>query len=714
MDAVLAELHFIRPLWFLALLALIPLLVLLWRRGVGGSSWSRVVDAHLLPHLLANGVGGSRRLPIALLALGWLVVVIALAGPVWQRLPQPVFSLTEQHVFVIDLSPSMDAADVAPSRLARARFELLDLLRASREGESALVAAGPEPFLVSPLSADSRTIAAQVPALATALIPVPGPRRLDLALQMAGALLERPGGASGDVILIGDGIGEGAARAAAIDAAQGLAAAGHRVSVLAVGTDQGAPVPKPGGGFVSDATGAIGIARLDSAGLRDLAAAGGGRYVGLDTAAADTLALLAGNGIRPGGETAAAQGLEADQWREEGPWLLLLLIPVAALAFRRGWLLPALLVALFLPSRESLALGWGDLWQRPDQQGARALERGDHAVAAERFEDPAWRAAARYRAGDFAGSLDDLSALEGPEAAYNRGNALARLGRLEAAMDAYRETLGQVPDHADARANLELLTRLLEQQAQQSQSRSGDSGQSDQTDQSERSEQSGDSGQSDSGQSDQPLQSSQGERGEGAQDQSQGSGSAQGSSDSGGQDQDRPSETAQAGSASQDADETRQSGDGQGSATAGERPDEHAQTGEDPATGGADRQAGRRGAEPEAGDLTASQAQDQTEDQAQDETRGELGGASAAGAAASTSDTAPGDAPSGSIAAEPAEVTPDAAEGAGLAATGDLSPGERERIQAVESQLRRVPDDPAGLLRQRFILQHLRRAGRLQ
>ncbi len=463
-----ADLHFLRPPWFLALVPLLALLVVLWRRRARDQAWRGLVDAHLLPHLLVGTDGAPRRLPLALLGLGWLLAVTALAGPVWERLPQPVFAATAERVILLDLSPSMNAADIRPSRLARARFELLDLLRATKEGQVALIAFGPEPFLVSPLTSDAQTIAAQVPRLATDLIPVPGPRRTDRALEMAGELLAQAGAVGGDVILITDAVddgpsGEDASESAAVAAARNLAASGVRVSVLGVGTSQGAPVPAAKGGFADDPSGAIRIAKLDREGLEALAAAGQGRYVALDAGDRDTLAL-ADDSVLQAGKVVEQEGLATDQWREEGPWLLLALLPVAALGFRRGWLLPILALVVLLPPEPSWALGWGDLWQRPDQQAAQSFASGDHANAAERFEDPAWRAASRYRASDYKGALDDLAGLAGPESDYNRGNALARLGRLDEAIAAYERTLDQVPEHGDAKANLDLVRQLKERQ----------------------------------------------------------------------------------------------------------------------------------------------------------------------------------------------------------------------------------------------------------
>ena len=404
-----AELHFLRPGWFLALIPLLALLLLLGRRQAQDQVWRRLVDAHLLPHLLDESPGRARRLPLVLLALGWLLAVLALAGPVWERLPAPVFTVEAKRVILLDLSPSMNAADVPPSRLARARFEVLDLLRASREGQVALIAYGPEPFVVSPLTGDSRTIADQVPRLASDLIPVPGPRRTDLALEAAGALLSSAGGGPGEVILISDGLGgsggDGALeQSRAIAAARDLAKAGHRVSVLGVGTQGGAPLPDKAGGFASDDAGAIQMVRLDRQGLEDLARAGGGSYVGMDAGDRDTRALSE-RPLPVQAQMTEEEGLSADQWREEGPWLLLALLPLAALAFRRGWLLPLLACIAWLPPQPGWALDWSTLWQRPDQRAAESFAGTDYQAAISAFQDPAWRAAARYRVGDYDGVI---------------------------------------------------------------------------------------------------------------------------------------------------------------------------------------------------------------------------------------------------------------------------------------------------------------------
>ena len=206
------------------------------------------------------------QVPVALLLL-----VLALAGPTWERLPEPLYQARQFRVVALDLSPSMNATDVAPSRLVRARFKVLDLLRQSEEGQTAMLAYGPEPYVVSPLTTDVKTIAAQVPSLDTSLLPVAGARRTDLALDQAAELLRQAGAPEGEVVLVTDGMENAPATNAA---AARLRASGYRVSVLGVGTLDGSPVRSRDGGFLKDANGAIRVSRLQETALRALAVVG--------------------------------------------------------------------------------------------------------------------------------------------------------------------------------------------------------------------------------------------------------------------------------------------------------------------------------------------------------------------------------------------------------------------------------------------------------
>ena len=466
--------HFLRPEWLWGLLPLSGLFLLLAKRGATSRVWDSVCDAHLLPHVLVGTEGAKRRIPFVLLGVGWALAVFALAGPVWSQVPQPVFRAESALVMVLDLSRSMDAQDVAPSRLTRAKHKILDILKARIEGQTALVVYAEEPFVVSPLTDDANTVVTLVQSLETDLMPLQG-SRADLALRKAHELLEHVGHAGGDLLLLTDGEGD----PATLKVVEELRSQGWRVSVLGVGTVDGAPIPESGG-FLKDQNGALVIPKLDIPSLQAMARAGGGRYATVTVDDQDINRVLTSDVSTSALPSSTSEQRTTDLWREEGPWLVLLLVAVAMPAFRPGWL--GMLLAFMLIPQVSEAFPWENLWASPDQQGVQALERDAPEEAATMFQDPGWKGIAYYRAGKYQEAEEAFSTVDSAEGYYNRGNALANLGRYEEALASYQTTLTQQPDHADARHNMDVIKKLLEkhssskQEGQQSpQSDSSDS-----------------------------------------------------------------------------------------------------------------------------------------------------------------------------------------------------------------------------------------------
>lgn len=459
-----ADFHFLRPEW---LWAVPPIVLAAWalaHRSLGPGRWEQVVDPALAPHVLSGTAGRRGDGRWWLLGIAGIVAAVALAGPAWQRVEQPVFRADQALVIALDLSRSMDAQDLSPSRMARARLKILDILERRASGQTALIVYSANAFTVTPLTTDTDTIAALVNSLSTDIMPSRGSYP-PAAMTKGRALLDQAGVGAGEVLLVTDGGSSPAAERVARD----LRAAGYRLSVLGVGTAQGAPIPKSTGGFVTDRAGRIAVPRLEEYSLRALAAAGGGRYATLAADTRDLDHLLSGEvGAREAGDDTLA----TDQWREEGPWLVLLLLPLAALAFRRGWVVVVVLAVSPLPllsAGQAQASVWDDLWQTRDQQARQALAGGDAADAAALFENPEWQAVARYRAGDYAESAAQFAEQGDTRNLYNLGNALARLGEFESAIDAYETVLEMAPDHADAAYNRDLLRQLQQQQQEQSQ-----------------------------------------------------------------------------------------------------------------------------------------------------------------------------------------------------------------------------------------------------
>ncbi len=479
---MLSDFHWLRPEWLLAVPLVVLTAVLLGRRRLGAGNWHDVVDPALMPFVLSRAPGRGIDHRWWLLALGGVLAAVALAGPAWNRIEQPVFRTEQALVVALDLSRSMDAQDLSPSRLARARLKILDILDRRKSGQTALVVYSANAFTVTPLTTDTDTVAALVNSLSTDIMPSRGSYP-EVAIQKGQQLLDQAGAGYGELLLITDGGSSSAAEKAARD----LKATGYVLSVLAVGTRDGAPIPRVSGGFVTDNRGKIAVPRLELTSLRALSVAGGGSFAVLSTDDRDLDALLSGE---VSAASTSEEELATDRWQEEGPWIALLLLPIAALAFRRGWVLVILLVILPYPHGAEASL-WDDLWRNKDQQAHKQLEAGDAEEAAALFEDQEWRAVARYRAKDFAGSAGEFAERGDTRNLYNLGNALAFQGEFDSAIDAYEQVLEMEPDNEDAAYNLELVKDLKDQQQREQQE--------DQLDDQQSSEKSGGEGeQSDS------------------------------------------------------------------------------------------------------------------------------------------------------------------------------------------------------------------------
>jgi Ca-activated chloride channel family protein len=449
------------PAWLWLLLA-IPLLAgLHWLRSKHSGQWERIVDKQLMPFVLSGKEGSLGRLPLLLLASALVVAVVAMAGPAWEKREVPVFRNQQALVVAMDFSASMSATDEKPNRLTLARFKLLDLLKSRQDGQTALVVFAGDAFMVSPLTDDIDTIQEQVKNLSPDIMPAQGSMATP-AIQRSVELLKQAGMPNGHILLITDGASDAdRASAAAADALR----QGYPVSVLAVGTAAGATIPVGQGSVLLDRSGKAVVATVNLDALAAITKAGGGMFSRAALGDADLAQLSSQWQATSDGKT-SGQGRQVDTWINEGYWLALLLLPLAALTFRRGWL-GAALVCILLPQPEQAnAFGWNDLWKTPDQQAELAMEKGQASDAAKLFQNPEWKGVAAYKSQDYATAAQQYANNASPAGQYNYANALAKQGKLEDAMAAYGRVLKADPQHADAKYNLDLLKKAQEQQKQ--------------------------------------------------------------------------------------------------------------------------------------------------------------------------------------------------------------------------------------------------------
>lgn len=481
---IIDNFHFIRP-WFLAaILPLLLVIVFLRKQVRAQSGWQGVLASHLYDNLVSTETGKHSSPPWLLLFAGWLLTCLALAGPTWEKLPQPVYQVSKGKVILMDMSMSMRAEDIKPNRLSRVRFKAMDLLGALQEGETGMVAYAGDAFVISPLTSDVQNLEALIPSLSPEIMPSQGSDAV-YALETTFDLLKNAGYQEGDVFWITDGID----LSEVAPLRNLLSAHDYRINILAVGTEDGAPIKIANGNFLKDRAGAVVIPKLRTSALSTISRSTGGRFVVSRPDDAD-IGYLTEARIEPEA-TAEEQGAKddsfGDQWKEFGPFLLLLLLPVAAYGFRRG-VLPVFLVLVLADSQtqvysqedqpsqvstssdiENSSSWWNNLWQTPNQQGAKSFEDGDFTAAAGQFEDPMWQGLSHFNAGNYERAAEIYSTMDTADGNYSLGNALAQNQQYPEAIAAYERALELDPDYPNAAENKQYLEDLMEQQQQDQQ-----------------------------------------------------------------------------------------------------------------------------------------------------------------------------------------------------------------------------------------------------
>jgi len=499
----LAEFHFIRPYCLLALLPLIGMIIYAFKHKLQQGSWQAVCDTELLPFILEQKQSKPSYIPLTLSSLAAFLAIIAVAGPTWERLPMPVFRNASALVIVLDLSRSMDAADIKPSRLIRARYKISDLLAQRKDGQTALIVYAGNAFTVTPLTDDTETINSQL-GVTTDIMPSQG-SNTEAALNKAVELFKNAGLQKGQILLVTDDDD--------IEQVESQLLSAYSLSILGVGTKAGAPINLSDGGFLKDASGAIVLAQLKPQALRQFALNHGGMYANISDNNTDIDSLHRYFEQNTKRSDAIENDLLLENWLEAGVWLLLPILCLSAFSFRRGLLSLLFLILLPFP-QESYALEWDDLWQTKNQQAQQNYNKQNYEQAAQQFTDPAWQAAAQYKAAKY--RADNLLPATKEIDFYNQGNVQAKSGQLKEAIESYKQALTLNPKNEDAKYNQDVVEKALEQQEQEQQKNKDQKPSDDKKEGDEQKDEDKESQEGDSEQQDQEKQDSaeEGEEGE--------------------------------------------------------------------------------------------------------------------------------------------------------------------------------------------------------
>lgn len=448
---MIEDFHFLRPAWLMALVAAAALAWVVSHHEDMRTKWQHAIAPHLLDRLLLDRRSARRIRPVHLTILLLVIGAVAAAGPTWQHERSPFVEDTAPLAIAIDLSQTMDAIDISPSRLERVKLKVRDLLALRQGGRTALFAYAGSAHMVLPLTDDARLIGTYVDSLVTRIMPVAG-KNTTKALEIVEAALARET-VPGTILFMTDGV-----EPAAFDAFKRHTGR-NEIMVLGVGTAEGGPVKTGKDEYLVNASGGRVFARLDVDALKRLKSETGIELATITLDGQDVQWIAR----RAQAHLQQAQTEANTRWQDVGWWLVIPIAMLGALWFRRGWTIrwtaAILLPLLLVPLSRAQAAEWkfADAWFTPDQQGRMAFDRGNFEAAAGLFEDPLWKGVSLYRAGKYDEALDALARIDSAESYYNQGDALAQLGKLPQAVLSYQEALKRRPDWPEATANLKLL-----------------------------------------------------------------------------------------------------------------------------------------------------------------------------------------------------------------------------------------------------------------
>lgn len=546
MNDIIHNFQFIRPQWLWALAILLLFYVLKLKFGKDQNVWQQLIPAHLYQKMIVSkGLHSSNKfVHAAMLAL--MLGIIAISGPTWEKLPQAVYQTQAGKVILMDMSMSMRATDLSPNRLTRARFKAIDLINEVKEGETGLIAYAGDAFVVSPLTDDVNNLKTLIPVLAPEIMPTPGSVALN-GLHQASELLQNAGYQQGQIYWITDGIRQDEIK----EVRNFISKSAFDVSALLIGTEVGAPIAMTDGQLLKDYTGNIVVPSINTRYMEQAMSGTKGIYHLFASDNSDIEAIKRKVEFAQQQQSKEVENTSGDSYKDMGPFLVLLLLPIAAYSFRKGVLSIALVSSLYLvvgagakpayaqqaqandigsnsptittanpdSSPESLL---DKVFKNADQRGKIAFDNQDFDTAKALFEDDEWRAASAYKSGDFeqaASMYADLAKNKQANVAdnlYNQGNALAKQGKLEEAINAYEQALEVAQDHEQAAANKKLVEDLLQQQQKQDgqdaqQNPNQDSSQSNEDQQQQNESQNSDSQQSEEQSDEQSGESQEGD-----------------------------------------------------------------------------------------------------------------------------------------------------------------------------------------------------------
>ena len=444
------DFHFLRTdyvWWGIAVLIFISVGLLFYKEPY---AWKKHITKHLRPYVIQKGTTWKAILIRLSVVVMFILCFIAYLGPTWDQVNGPTKKIKSQFIIALDMSKSMLAKDISPTRLERAKFKIHDLLEANPRAETNLVVFSGSSHVAIPFTTDYKIILDQLDGLLPKMMPVPGTAFKGLFNKMDSLLTDNK--AQGKILLITDDLEDLSIEQASMFLQQNNV----KLYIYPFATQSGGIIPSYKKNSVLDVNKLNSLAQMDAVDILELT---------LDNSDVEDLAKTISDEL-----VFEDKPDEKDEnWKDNGYWLVFPLAFMFLFSFRKGWALNLIIICISLNScsddknEKTTDFKFRDLWYTNAYQAQQEYDKQNYLAAAVKFDDPMRKGIAYYKAGDYLSAQTAFEQDTTVSGLYNLGLTYAKLGQLNKSQAVFEKVLQKDPSNENANSNLQQITRAIDE-----------------------------------------------------------------------------------------------------------------------------------------------------------------------------------------------------------------------------------------------------------
>ncbi len=453
--------HFLRGEYLELILICIVVLIIGFFFYREFNSWKKNIAKHLQPYVIQKGTAWKSHLIKVSVVLMFVLGGISFLGPSWSQVKAPAKKVKSQLVIALDLSNSMLARDISPSRLERAKFKIHDFLKANPRAETNLLVFAGTIHTAIPFTTDYRIIEDQIDGLIPRMMPVKGTAFNTLFREIDTLFTDNK--AEGKVLLITDDLED-----VSIEIVRNFLQQNNiKLYIYPFATQTGIVIPN------TNKISSLNLEKVNSLAAMDKVEI---LEITLDNSDVKDLAEAISATILFEDKSTEEQ----ENWLDNGFWLVIPLVFIFLFSFRKGWSLNMVLVMVVLSSCSKNTESKGsdykfkDLWYTQEYQAQQAYNKEDYMVAAQDFLNPLRKGAAYYKAGDYLSAQTAFERDTTTTGLYNLGLTYAKLGKLEQAQEVFEKVLELDPTNTNASNSMKYLSGAIAEQKEMNVEKVGD------------------------------------------------------------------------------------------------------------------------------------------------------------------------------------------------------------------------------------------------